>query len=43
MNYSAIKKIHPLYRAIVGELDDEMDARIDLSTIRAEPLSSVAH
>ncbi|XP_012254306.1 U6 snRNA-associated Sm-like protein LSm8 [Neodiprion pinetum] len=29
--------------AIVGELDDEMDARIDLSAIRAEPLSSVAH
>ncbi|XP_011496830.1 PREDICTED: U6 snRNA-associated Sm-like protein LSm8 [Ceratosolen solmsi marchali] len=29
--------------AVVGELDDEMDARLDLSVIRAEPLSSVVH
>ncbi|TGZ46143.1 N-alpha-acetyltransferase 38, NatC auxiliary subunit, partial [Temnothorax longispinosus] len=29
--------------AIVGELDDEMDARLDLSTIRADPLSSIIH
>ncbi|KAL7288691.1 U6 snRNA-associated Sm-like protein LSm8 [Trichogramma pretiosum] len=29
--------------AIVGEVDDEMDARMDLSVIRAEPLSAVAH
>ncbi|OXU22810.1 U6 snRNA-associated Sm-like protein LSm8 [Nasonia vitripennis] len=29
--------------AVIGELDDEMDARLDLSVIRAEPLSSVAH
>ncbi|EFN82769.1 U6 snRNA-associated Sm-like protein LSm8 [Harpegnathos saltator] len=29
--------------AIVGELDDEMDARLDLSAIRAEPLSSIVH
>ncbi|XP_058804897.1 U6 snRNA-associated Sm-like protein LSm8 [Phymastichus coffea] len=29
--------------AVVGELDDEMDARLDLSVIRAEPLSSVIH
>ncbi|XP_012537262.1 U6 snRNA-associated Sm-like protein LSm8 [Monomorium pharaonis] len=29
--------------AIVGELDDEMDARLDLSTIRADPLSSITH
>lgn len=31
------------FRAVVGELDDEMDARLDLSIIRAEPLSSVTH
>lgn len=31
------------FRAIVGELDDEMDARLDLSTIRADPLSSIIH
>ncbi|XP_043247883.1 U6 snRNA-associated Sm-like protein LSm8 [Colletes latitarsis] len=29
--------------AIVGELDDEMDARLDLSGIRADPLSSIVH
>lgn len=29
--------------AIVGELDDEMDARLDLSAIRADPLSSIVH
>jgi hypothetical protein len=31
------------FRAIVGELDDEVDARLDLSTIRADPLSSIVH
>lgn len=30
-------------RAIVGELDDDVDSRIDLSTIRADPLTPVAH
>ncbi|XP_014213835.1 U6 snRNA-associated Sm-like protein LSm8 [Copidosoma floridanum] len=29
--------------AIIGELDDDLDARVDLSVIRAEPLSSVTH
>jgi len=29
--------------AIVGELDDEMDARLDLSSIRADPLTSIIH
>ncbi|XP_043269048.1 U6 snRNA-associated Sm-like protein LSm8 [Venturia canescens] len=29
--------------AIVGELDDEMDSRLDLSSVRADPLTSVAH
>jgi len=29
--------------AIVGELDDELDARLDLPSIRADPLTSVAH
>ena len=32
-----------IFRAIVGEIDDELDARMDLSVIRAEPLSSVVH
>ncbi|XP_011310455.1 U6 snRNA-associated Sm-like protein LSm8 [Fopius arisanus] len=29
--------------AIVGELDDGMDSRLDLGSIRAEPITSVAH
>nr|CAD7462836.1 unnamed protein product [Timema tahoe] len=29
--------------AVVGELDDNMDSRLDLSSIRAEPLNSVVH
>ncbi|KAG7190044.1 hypothetical protein KM043_006192 [Ampulex compressa] len=29
--------------AIVGEVDDEMDARLDLAAIRADPLSSIIH
>lgn len=29
--------------AIVGELDDEMDARLDLAAIRADPLSSIVY
>ncbi|XP_044004475.1 U6 snRNA-associated Sm-like protein LSm8 [Aphidius gifuensis] len=29
--------------AIVGELDDDIDSRIDLSSIKADPLTSVAH
>ncbi|XP_046400418.1 U6 snRNA-associated Sm-like protein LSm8 [Ischnura elegans] len=29
--------------AIVGEMDDELDSRLDLPNIRAEPLNSVVH
>ncbi|XP_067000723.1 U6 snRNA-associated Sm-like protein LSm8 [Anabrus simplex] len=29
--------------AIVGEIDEALDARLDLSTIRAEPLNAVVH
>ncbi|XP_014278799.1 U6 snRNA-associated Sm-like protein LSm8 [Halyomorpha halys] len=29
--------------AIVGELDDALDSRLDLNSIRAEPLSAVVH
>lgn len=30
-------------RAVVGEVDDELDARLDLSNIKAEPLNPVTH
>ncbi|XP_014677696.1 PREDICTED: U6 snRNA-associated Sm-like protein LSm8 [Priapulus caudatus] len=29
--------------AVVGEIDEDADKQLDLSTIKAEPLSSVAH
>ncbi|XP_015911164.1 U6 snRNA-associated Sm-like protein LSm8 [Parasteatoda tepidariorum] len=29
--------------AVVGEVDDELDARLDLSNIKAEPLNPVVH
>ncbi|KAF4521448.1 hypothetical protein B566_EDAN010605 [Ephemera danica] len=29
--------------AIIGELDDETDSRLDLASIRAEPLGPVIH
>ena len=31
------------HRAIIGELDEEQDARRDLSAIRADPLAPVVH
>lgn len=47
MNKMVIKNMNDFniffFRAIVGELDDEMDARLDLSAIRADPLSSIVH
>ena len=30
-------------RVIVGEVDEAIDSRIDLSKIRAEPLPSIVH
>ncbi|XP_059476464.1 U6 snRNA-associated Sm-like protein LSm8 [Neocloeon triangulifer] len=29
--------------AIIGEIDDEADSNLDLSTVRAEPLGAVMH
>lgn len=32
-----------LYRAVIGELDEEVDARLDMSAIKAEPLNAIVH
>ena len=32
-----------LCRAVVGEVDEEMEAELNLSEIRAEPLNPVVH
>lgn len=31
------------YRALIGEIDDEADQRLDFTDIKAEPLNSVIH
>lgn len=31
------------FSAIIGEIDDEADANIDLSSIKADPLGAVTH
>ena len=31
------------FRAVVGEVDEEMEAELNLSEIRAEPLNPVVH
>lgn len=35
--------IYFYFRAVVGEVDDELDQRLDLSNIKAEPLNPVVH
>lgn len=32
-----------LYRAVIGEVDEELDSEINLADIRAEPLNAVVH
>jgi hypothetical protein len=32
-----------LLRAVIGEIDDEVDAAMDLTDIRADPLNSVVY
>ena len=34
---------HLLFRAVIGELDDETDSIMDLHNIRAEPLNPKVH
>lgn len=31
------------YRAVIGEIDEELDSEINLTEIRAEPLNTVVH
>ena len=31
------------FRAVIGEIDDELDGNLDLPNIRAEPLNAVVH
>lgn len=38
-----LTSIIPCASAIIGELDEEADAALDFSTLRAEPLKPVVH
>lgn len=31
------------FRALIGELDEDLDSQIDLNTVRAAPLKPVLH
>lgn len=41
LNYS--NKISLPFRVVVGELDETVDSRLDLASLRAEPLSQIVH
>lgn len=30
-------------RAVIGEIDEEEDARLDMAAIKAEPLNAIVH
>jgi len=32
-----------LYRAVVGEIDEDIEKRLDFSSIKAEPLNAIMH
>jgi hypothetical protein len=36
-------KFSDFFRAIVGEMNEEMDASLDLDAIKAEPLHPIVH
>ncbi len=32
-----------VHRALIGELDEEIDSRVDLGNVRAAPLKAIVH
>ena len=40
---SESSRVQKSRRAVVGELDEDLDAQIDMSALRAAPLQPVAH
>ena len=46
MEHSSLSLSHThthTHRAVVGEIDEEMEAELNLAEIRAEPLNPVVH
>lgn len=41
--YTPLLPLPPPCRAVIGEIDEEMEAEMNLSEIRAEPLNPVVH
>jgi len=42
-SFSCYQRFFFFCRAVVGEMDEDLDSRLDLANIRAEPLASVTH
>ena len=44
-NYCTIFIEHPsfVFSAVIGEIDEEADANLDLNSIRADPLNAVVY
>lgn len=40
---SFLKLFKLIFRAVIGEIDEEADANLDLSSIRADPLNAVVY
>jgi hypothetical protein len=44
LNYNLIDVLLIFYfRALIGELDEDLDSQIDLNNVRAAPLKPIAH
>ncbi len=43
INFTLLMRLYLCCRAVVGEVDDELDSQIDLSQISAAPLKPLAH
>ena len=41
--HSALLLLQLFYRAIIGEIDDEVDNGLDMTSIKAEPLNPVVY
>ena len=43
MGIIIVKSSIVLHRAVVGELDEDLDSEINLEDIKAEPLNAIVH
>ena len=43
LSLDGCKNVFSDFRALIGELDEDIDAGLDFNGIKAEPLNSVSH